>query len=312
MEQGAKIYVAGHRGLVGSAVIRRLKAHGYASPIVANRNGVDLTSRSQVHRFFAQQQPQYVILAAAKVGGIHANRSQPADFIRINLEIQTNVLHEAYEAGVRKLLFLGSSCIYPKHAPQPICEEHLLTGPLEPTNHAYAVAKIAGLIQCASYNQQHGTRFIAAMPTNLYGPGDNFDPMNSHVLPAMIRKLHAAKHAGHGAVTLWGSGTPRRELLYVDDLADACIFMLNNFEATPDAYFLNVGTGEDETVAELARRVQNVVGFKGDIVWDRSMPDGTPRKVLDITRIKRMGWQPTVSLDEGIARTYAWFLEHIA
>jgi GDP-L-fucose synthase len=268
-----------------------------------------LTDPRATDAWFAEKRPEYVFVAAAKVGGIHANQSYPADFIRINLQIELNVVDAAFRHGARKLLFLGSSCIYPKHAPQPMQEAHLLTGPLEPTNDAYAIAKIAGILMCDSYNRQHGTDFIAAMPTNLYGPGDNFDLETSHVLPAMIRKFHEAKQSG-GPVTLWGSGTPRREFLYVDDLADALVFMMERFEPAERDVFLNVGVGEDVTIRELAEQVAATVGYEGEVVWDESMPDGTPRKLLDVSRLQALGWRPQTSLEEGMRRTYEWFLEH--
>ena len=312
VNKDSKIYVAGARGLVGSAVVRRLARGGYTDVITSDVGDFDLTDPRATDRFFEENRPEYVVLAAAKVGGIVANDTYPADFIRINLQIQTNVIDAAHRFGVKKLLFLGSSCIYPKHAPQPMKEEHLLTGPLEPTNDAYAIAKIAGIIMCKSYNRQHGTRFVAAMPTNLYGPGDNFDLTTSHVLPAMIRKLHEAKLEGRPAVTLWGTGSPRREFLYVDDLADALVFVLERFEPTADATFVNVGVGEDVTIRELAELVKETVGYPGDIEWDTSMPDGTPRKLLDVSRLSELGWSAEHGLGEGIVKTYEWFVEHRA
>ena len=277
----AKIYVAGHQGLVGSAIARRLREGGYDNLLLRSRAELDLTSGSTVRRFFASQRPKYVFLAAAKVGGINANDLYPADFIRDNLLIQTNVIDSAYREGVAKLLFLGSSCIYPKHAPQPMKEEHLLTGPLEPTNEAYAVAKIAGIKICQAYRKQYGFDAISLMPTNLYGPGDNFDLENSHVLPALIRKFHEAKIAGSPTVAIWGTGSPQREFLYVDDLADACVFLMHNY-SSPE--IINVGWGKDVSILELAELIKGVVGFEGQIVFDTSMPDGTPRKLLDTSR----------------------------
>jgi len=311
MEQDARIYVAGHTGLVGSALWRRLEGAGHTHLIGRDLDALDLTDPAATDAFFAAERPEYVFVAAAKVGGIHANDTYPADFIRVNLQIETNVLQAAHRHGVRKLLFLGSSCIYPKHAPQPMREDHLLTGPLEPTNDAYALAKIAGIVMCHSYNRQHGTRFIAAMPTNLYGPGDNFDLQTSHVLPAMIRKLHEAKERGE-PVSLWGSGSPRREFLYVDDLADALVFLMDHFEPTGRDVFLNVGVGEDLTIRELAERVARTVGFTGEIRWNPGMPDGTPRKLLDVSRLHALGWRAGTSLDQGLQQTYAWYLAHRA
>ncbi len=313
MEKHAKIFVAGHTGLVGSATARALKAGGYDNIIGRDASSLDLTNPSATDAFFEQERPEYVVLAAAKVGGIHANNTEPADFIRNNLQIQTNVIDACYRNGVRKLLFLGSSCIYPKHAPQPMKEEHLLSGPLEPTNDAYAIAKIAGILMCQAYNRQHKTNFIAAMPTNLYGPGDNFDLTSSHVLPAMMRKMHDAKVAGAPFVELWGTGSPRRELMYVEDLARALVFLLEKFDATdPRDNFVNVGTGEDCTIRELAEKVAAGVGYKGELKWNSSMPDGTPRKLLDVSRIKRLGWKPAWTLEAGIEAAYRWFLENRA
>lgn len=306
MQTDSRIYVAGHTGLVGSAIMRRLAAGGFSQVLTRELEELNLTNAGATDAFFAEARPEYVFVAAAKVGGIHANETYPADFIRINLQIETNVIDAAYRHGSTKLLFLGSSCIYPKHAPQPMREEHLLTGPLEPTNNAYAIAKIAGIIMCQSYNRQHGTNFVAAMPTNLYGPGDNFDLQTSHVLPAMIRKFHEAREAGTDA-TLWGSGSPRREFLYVEDLADALVYLMQRFDAAPDEVFVNVGVGEDVSIADLAALVAEVVGFEGEVVWNRDMPDGTPRKLLDVDRLTRLGWQASTSLEEGIRRTYEWF-----
>jgi GDP-L-fucose synthase len=310
MNANDSIYVAGHTGLVGSAVVRALRRQGFAHLLVRELAELDLTDAAATQAFFQETRPQYVVLAAAKVGGIHANSTFPADFIRVNLQIQTNVMHAAHLAGVRKLLFLGSSCIYPRQAPQPIREEYLLTGPLEPTNDAYAIAKIAGILMCQAYHRQHGANFIAAMPTNLYGPGDNFDLQSSHVLPAMIRKFHEAKAAGSPKVVLWGTGTPRREFLFVDDLADALVFCLRNFNAGEvPGNFVNIGTGQDVTIRELALLVAEVVGFQGELEWDTKMPDGTPRKLLDVGRLHALGWKATTGLREGVEETYKWFVE---
>lgn len=308
MKPTSKIYVAGNRGLVGSAIERRLRAGGFVHLVTSDVGDFDLTDPRATDAFFARERPAFVFLAAAKVGGIQANDAFPADFIRVNLQIQTNVLDAAQRHGVEKLLFLGSSCIYPKLAPQPLKEEHLLTGPLEPTNDAYAIAKIAGIIMCQSYNRQHGTRFIAAMPTNLYGPGDNFDLESSHVLPAMIRKFHEAKVGGRPSVELWGTGAPRREFLYVEDLADALVHLMRRFEPTRERTFLNVGVGEDVSIAELAALVKRIVGYEGDVAWNTAMPDGTPRKLLDVSGIAAIGWRAATPLEEGLRKTYAWFL----
>lgn len=305
MELDSKIYVAGHRGLVGSAIVRKLEALGYGHLIYRSSRELDLRDSRQAERWFAEQRPEYVFLAAAKVGGIAANDDYSADFIRDNLLIQTNVIDAAHRHGVRKLLFLGSTCIYPKHARQPIREDELLAGHLEPTNAAYAVAKIAGITMCQSYNKQYGTRFISAMPTNLYGPNDSFDLRQAHVLPALLRKFHEAKASGARQVTVWGSGRPRREFLHVDDLADACVFLMNRYEGSE---IVNVGRGEDLTIAELAERIGRLVGYEGDIVYDRSKPDGTPRKLVDISRLKELGWEARIPLEEGLRSTYDWFL----
>ena len=305
MDASSKIYVAGHTGLVGSAVVRALRARGFENLCFRNATELDLTDRRATESWFEEQRPEYVVLAAAKVGGIAANDRYPADFVTINLRIQTNVLDASHRFGVRKLLFLGSSCIYPKLAPQPMREEHLLTGHLEPTNDAYAIAKIAGIVACHAYNRQHGTNFIAAMPTNLYGPGDNFDLNGSHVVPAMIRKFHEAELAGRPGVELWGTGTPRREFLYVDDLADGLVFLLRHYDADTSRYpFVNIGTGEDVTIAELAELIRAIVGFEGKIEWNSKMPDGTPRKLLDVSRIHAMGWRATTSLQDGLRQAY--------
>lgn len=305
------IFVAGHRGLVGSALVRALEAQGHRRVLVRGRAEVDLTSAEATAGFFEAHRPRYVVLAAAKVGGIHANNQYPADFIRDNLLIQNNVIEACHRTGVDKLLFLGSSCIYPKLAEQPIKESYLLSGALEPTNKAYAVAKIAGMVMCESYNRQYGTNFISAMPTNLYGPNDNFDLENSHVLPAMIRKFHEAKTEKARAVTLWGSGTPRREFLHVDDLARACLFLLQNFDATGTEDFVNVGVGEDVSIRELAELVRETVGFTGDIEWDQSKPDGTPRKLLDVGKMTKLGWKAKIPLPQGVRDTYEWYCAQV-
>ncbi|NUP13433.1 MAG: GDP-L-fucose synthase [Polyangiaceae bacterium] len=306
MDRSAPVFVAGHRGLVGSAIVRRLQREGFERIVTRSRADLDLTDAAAVERFFASERPSVVVLAAAKVGGILANDTYPGAFIRDNLLIQTHVIDAAHRHGASKLLFLGSSCIYPKLAPQPIREEYLLTGPLEPTNSAYAVAKIAGIEMCRSYARQYGFCAVSAMPTNLYGPNDNFDLENSHVLPALIRKFHEAKLRGDRSVVVWGSGTVRRELLHVDDLADACLFLLDRYSSSDP---INVGTGRDVTIAELAELVRKAVGFEGDIEYDRSKPDGTPRKVLDVSKIEALGWRSAIELADGIASVYRWYGE---
>jgi GDP-L-fucose synthase len=304
MQPDSKIFVAGHTGLVGSAIMRRLERGGFRNVVGRDVRTLDLTDANATGAFFSDEKPEFVVLAAAKVGGIHANETFPADFIRINLQIQTNVIDACCRFGVQKLVLLGSSCIYPKHAPQPMKEEHLLTGPLEPTNDAYAIAKIAGILMTQAYNRQHETNFIAAMPTNLYGPGDNFDLKTSHVLPAMIRKFYEAKVNGTPSVELWGTGSPRREFLYVDDLADALVFLLSHFDAGRERdNFVNVGVGEDITIRELAGLVRDVVEYQGDIVWNTEMPDGTPRKLLDVSLLHELGWRAQTSLRDGIGKT---------
>lgn len=319
MKKTSKIYVAGHRGLVGSALVRQLQAQGYNNLLLRTHVELDLTNHEATKGFFAQEKPEYVFLAAAKVGGIHANNTYPAEFIQQNLAIQTNVIHGAYQSNVKRLLFLGSSCIYPKHAPQPLKEEYLLTGPLEETNRAYALAKIVGIEMCWSYNRQYGTQYLAAMPTNLYGPGDNYHPDNSHVIPALIRKFHEAKQSGSPTVTVWGSGTPRREFLYSEDMADACIYLMQ----LPDEQFqtllaaernnglpplINIGVGEDLTIVELAKLIATTVGYAGSIIYDTSMPDGTMRKLMDVSRLTTLGWRARVSLCDGLASAYSDYL----
>jgi GDP-L-fucose synthase len=305
----SRIYVAGHRGLVGSAIVRELQRRGCENVIAASRAQLDLRDQTAVAEFFSENRPDFVFLAAAKVGGIMANATHPAEFLHDNLAIQNNAIHAAWRAGVRKLLFLGSSCIYPKLAPQPLKEEYLLTGPLEPTNEAYAIAKIAGLKMCAAYRAQYGFHAISLMPTNLYGPSDNFDLESSHVLPALIRRFDEAKAAGLPEVTLWGTGTPRREFLHVDDLAQAACFAMEHYE---DDAPLNVGVGEDLSIAELAGIVARVVGFSGEMRFDPSKPDGTPRKLLDVSRIQALGWRASIPLEEGIASTYRWYRANVA
>jgi GDP-L-fucose synthase len=322
MDKHAKIYVAGHRGLVGGALVRNLQAAGYTNLLLLTHAELDLCNQAATAAFFAAEKPDYVFLAAAKVGGIHANNEYPADFIRDNLAIQSNIIHAAYVNGVRRLLFLGSSCIYPKLAPQPMREEHLLTGPLEPTNRPYALAKIAGVEMCWSYNRQYGTRYLAAMPTNLYGPGDNYHPDNSHVIPALLRKFHEAKVAKAPTVTVWGSGTPRREFMYSEDMADACVYLMN----LPDDKYtallgsdesktgkfepplINIGVGTDVTIKELAETIQSVVGYSGQIVFDASKPDGTPRKLMDVGLLSRSGWSASTGLVAGLGSAYGEFL----
>ncbi|HEX4667613.1 MAG TPA: GDP-L-fucose synthase [Chthoniobacterales bacterium] len=304
MDREETIFIAGHRGLVGSAILRRLKAEAFTRLLTRSRSELDLTNRRAVDEFFTREKPAIVMVAAAKVGGIKANNDQPVEFLLENLQIQNNLIRAAHESGVRKLLFLGSSCIYPKHAPQPIPESAFLGGPLEPTNEAYAIAKIAGITLCQSYAREYGANFISAMPTNLYGPNDNFDFETSHVLAALLRKAHEAKEAGAKEIVVWGSGEPRREFMHVDDLADACLFLLQNYDS-PE--IINLGTGQDLTIRELAELVCEIVGFKGELTWDASKPDGTARKLLDISKIKSLGWEPKIPLREGIAQTYAWF-----
>ncbi|OEC99666.1 GDP-L-fucose synthase [Rhizobium sp. YK2] len=305
MEKNSKIYVAGHRGMVGSAIVRRLHAAGYQNIVTRTHSQLDLTDQAAVSAFLDMEKPHYVFMAAAKVGGIHANNVYRADFLYQNLMIEANMVQAAWRAGVEHMLFLGSSCIYPRDCPQPIREEYLLTGPLEQTNEPYAIAKIAGVKLCETYNSQYGTKYVSAMPTNLYGPNDNYDLNNSHVLPALIRKAHEAKKRGDSELVVWGSGRPMREFLYVDDMADACVFLM---EADVENGLFNIGTGVDVTIRELAKTVMEVVGFHGTIVFDQSKPDGTPRKLLNVDRMKELGWQANISLREGIALAYADFL----
>ena len=317
MDKDARIFVAGHRGLVGSAIVRRLRSEGYGNLVLHTSKELDLRNQGAVKDFFAREMPEYVFLAAAKVGGIVANNSYPAQFIYDNLMIQTNIIHSAYLAGVKRLLFLGSTCIYPRLAIQPMKEEYLLNGALEPTNEPYAIAKIAGITLCRSYNRQYGTRFLAAMPTNLYGPNDNFDLETSHVLPALVRRFHEAKVKREDKVVVWGTGSPKREFLHVDDLADACQFLVNlpedvysmllTQESSPA--LINIGTGEEVTIRELALLIREVVGFSGDLVFDNTRPDGTPRKLCDVTRIRSLGWRHKMGLEEGIKGVYRWYLE---
>ena len=318
MNKNAKIYIAGHRGLVGSALMRQLQTQGYSNIVTRTHTEMDLTNQTLAADFFATEQPEYVILAAAKVGGIHANNTYPAEFIQENLAIQSNVIHQSYVAGVKRLLFLGSSCIYPRDCPQPIKEEYLLTGPLEPTNRPYALAKISGIEMCWSYNRQYCTQFLAMMPTNLYGPGDNYHPENSHVIPAMIRKFHEAKVSNQDAVTIWGTGTPKREFLYSDDMAEACVFVMNlndeQFKPLLAADrndglppLLNLGSGNDLTIAELANLIKEVVGFEGEIALDNSKPNGTMRKLMDSARLNQLGWDVKIQLKDGLTSAYQDF-----
>ena len=307
MEKNSKIYIAGHNGLVGSAIVRNLRKNGYENLILRNFEALNLMDQAEVKNFFKEEKPEYVFLAAAKVGGIQANNDFPADFIFQNLQIQNNVIHNAYLNGAKKLLFLGSSCIYPRDCVQPIKEEYLLTGELEKTNEAYAIAKIAGIKMCQAYNKQYGTKFISVMPTNLYGPNDNFDLTSSHVLPALLRKFHEAKLTNAKEVVMWGTGSPMREFLYVDDLADACVHLMETYDGNE---IVNIGTGEDVTIKNLALLIKKVVGFKGEITNDTTKPDGTPRKLLDVSRLHSLGWKHKTALEDGIRMTYNWFLEN--
>ena len=318
MQSNARIFVAGHRGMVGSAIVRILQGAGYGNLLLRSRTELDLCNQGEVETFFREYQPEYVFLAAARVGGIIANSSYKGEFIHDNLMIQNNIIHGSWMNGVKRLLFLGSTCIYPKFAPQPMKEEYLLTGPLEPTNDAYAIAKIAGICQCRSYNQQYGTKYISAMPNNLYGPNDNFDLEKSHVLPAMIRKFHEAKQRGDASVTIWGTGTPLREFLQVDDLAAACLFLMSLDDTRYEALLndpvapalINVGSGREISIRDLALLVQELVGFTGSLVFDTDKPDGTPRKLADSSRIHAMGWRHTVELRDGITGAYRWYLDN--
>lgn len=306
MNKESKIYIAGHRGLVGSAIVRNLEANGYRNLIYKTHSELDLTSQDDVMRFFKEERPEYVFLAAAKVGGIYANNTCPADFIYDNLMIQSNIIKASHDFKVKKLLFLGSTCIYPKYAEQPIKEEYLLTGPLEETNEAYAIAKISGLQMCKFFKRQYGDNFISCMPTNLYGPNDNFDLKRSHVLPALIRKFYEAKTKGEQYVEVWGTGTPLREFLYVDDMADACVFLMNNYDGEEH---VNIGTGEEVTIRELAEEIKSIIGFNGELVFNASMPDGTPRKVTSVDKLHKLGWKHKTSLRDGIEKVYSWYLE---
>ena len=308
-DQNSRVFVAGHCGLVGSAIWRELQRQGCTNLIGRSHAELDLLDGVAVTQFYAETKPELVVIAAAKVGGIHANNTQPAEFLFNNLQIQNHLIHGAWRVGVKKLLFLGSSCIYPKHAPQPMKEEHLLTGPLEPTNEWYAVAKIAGIKMCQAYRRQYGCDFISAMPTNMYGPNDNYDPLGSHVLPALIRKFHEAKVAGRAEVVCWGTGSPLREFLYSDDLAGACVFLLRNYS---EEQFINIGSGSETTIRELSKLIGRIIGFTGKIVWDTSKPDGTPRKLMDSSRLFALGWRPKMGLEEGIRLAYADFLKRFA
>jgi len=312
MKSESKIYVAGHRGLVGSAITRRLRSGGYSNLLLRAHADLDLLDQRAVDGFFAREQPEYVFLAAAKVGGIHANNTYRADFIYQNMMIEANIIHASYRHGVKKLMFLGSSCIYPKHAPQPMKEEYLLTGQLEPTNEPYAISKIAGIKMCDAYNRQYGTNFMSVMPTNLYGPGDSYDLQNSHVLPALIRKMHEAKVQNAKKVVVWGTGSPRREFLYSDDLADACVFLMERYNAAEIGEFINIGVGKEVTIREAAELIADVVGFHGQLVFDTSKPDGTPRKLLDVSRLHHLGWEARTGFREGLAKAYADYLQNIA
>jgi len=309
MDKDSKIYLAGHRGLVGSALKRKLESKEYTNLIFRTHKELDLTNQQAVNEFFEQENPEYVFLAAAKVGGILANSTYPAQFLYENLMIESNIIHASYKYGVKKLLFLGSSCIYPKLAPQPLKEEYLLNGPLEETNEAYAIAKIAGIRLCKHYNQQYGTNFISVMPTNLYGPNDNFDLQTSHVMPALIRKFHEARVNNDSEVVVWGTGKPLREFMHVDDMVDACVYLMENYGFLEIGEFVNLGVGEDVTIGELAALIKEIVGFEGKIRYDTSKPDGTPRKLMDVTKLNGLGWKASISLKNGIERTYEWYIQ---
>jgi len=311
MDKNAKIYVAGHRGMVGSAIVRKLKSEGYSKIVVRTSDELDLRRQSDTEVFFFSEKPDYVFLAAAKVGGIIANSTYKAAFIYDNLSITTNVIHAAYRSGVKKLLNLGSSCIYPKFAPQPMKEEHLLTGTLEPTNEPYAIAKITAIKLCRYYNEQYGTNFISVMPTNLYGSHDNFNLETSHVIPAIIRKFHEAKVSKQNSVVLWGTGEPYREFLHVDDLADACVYLMQRYDYNAVGEFINIGVGEDFTIKELAMRISRIVGFDGKIQWDTTKPNGTPRKVLDVSRIRSLGWKHRIEFEKGLENVYQWYVQNL-
>lgn len=308
MEKDAKIFVTGHEVMAGSALLRRLNEDGFTNPVIRTSSELDLANQKMVFDFFVDEKPDYVFLAGAKVGGILANSRYPAEFIYDNIQSQTNVIHSAWKCGVKKLLFLASSCIYPKDCPQPMKEEYLMSGKLEPTSEPYAIAKIAGIKMCQSYNSQYGTSYISVVPADLYGPNDDFDPETSHVLPALIRKMHGAKVHNEPQVVVWGTGTPRRECLYVDDLADACIFLMNNYN---ESEMINIGSGEDLSIKKLALLIRDVIGFKGGVVFDESKPDGAPRKLLDISKIRKLGWSPKISFEKGIRQTYQWYRSQV-
>jgi len=308
MEKGKKIFVAGHEGMIGSAILRRLRGDGFTNLVTRTSPELDLTDQKMVFEFFMDEKPDYVFLAAAKVGGILANSKYPAEFIYNNIQLQTNVIHSAWKSGVKKLLFLGSSCIYPKDCPQPVKEEYLLLGKLESTSEPYAIAKIAGIRMCQSYNLQYGTDYISVVPADLYGPNDDFDPETSHVLPALITKMHQAKIGNKEEVVVWGTGSPRRGCLHGDDLADACVFLMNHYD---ESEMINVGSGEDLSIKELARLISDVIGFKGSVIFDKSKPDGAPRKLLDTGKIRKLGWSPKISLEKGIKQTYQWYDNYV-
>lgn len=308
MEKNKKIFVAGHEGMIGSAILRRLRENGFINLVIRASSELDLTNQKMVFEFFTHEKPDYVFLTTTKIGGILANSKYPAEFIYDNIQIETNVIHYAWKSRVKKLLFLGSSCVYPKECPQPMKEEYLLTGKLEPTSEPYAIAKIAGIKMCQSYNRQYGTKYIPVVPADLYGPHDDFNPETSHVLPALIRKIHEAKTKNQPEVIVWGTGSPRRESLHVDDLADACIFLMNNHD---EPEIINVGSGEDLSIRELARLISDVIGFKGNIIFDESKPDGAPRKLLDISKIRKLGWSPKISLEKGVRQTYHWYENYL-